>query len=315
MNVIARIPRMLIPAVAIALLAATALTMNAALSAPLPPAAEGNVHVNHVDLHYRILGDGEPIVFIHGLMGNYQMWDPYLKSLSENHRVLTYSRRYNWPNLNKFAITKDPLENEVNDLYWLLRNRKIRTANLVGDSYGAMIALSFAAKHPMIVKSLTLIEPPLTRWLVDEPGQADAWQNFVDNAYVPAKRDLLNGKADSATRTFLNWQQPGSGDALAPAETVAVYASNNDLKAVLTAKGGFPNVDRLDVRKIRMPVLVIEAEKSPTLFDSIAREVAALSGGGPVTTIANNGHDVASSQPDAVQKEIATFIAGQKPKP
>ena len=40
----------------------------------------------------------------------------------------------------------------------------------MGFSYGGYTALMLALKHPELVQTLTLAEPPLATWLNDLPG-------------------------------------------------------------------------------------------------------------------------------------------------
>lgn len=281
----------------------------------VPPAAEGVAHVNHVDLHYRTQGTGDAVIFVHGMLSNYQEWEPYTKALSGKFRLITYSRRHNWPNTNKFSITKDPVAVDRDDLYWLIRSQNLTKVSLVGDSYGALVTLAFAAKYPAMTDRIVLIEPMLFRWLVDEQGQQQSWGTFVDQVYVPAKRDILGGKVETATRTFLNFVLPNTVSSMAQADLDAYYHSSNDLKAALLATGGFPNVDRLDVRKVHVPTLVISGEKSPDYFDSIAREVAAITGGGPVTIVGGATHALTVDNAAAVGSDIESFLSSSsKPK-
>src|SRR5687768_10443195 len=58
------------------------------------------VHVNGVELHYVDRGQGEPVVFIHGGLVDYRMWDAQTEAFSRKYRTIAYSRRYNFPNTN-----------------------------------------------------------------------------------------------------------------------------------------------------------------------------------------------------------------------
>ncbi|HEY3331125.1 MAG TPA: alpha/beta hydrolase [Capsulimonadaceae bacterium] len=282
-------------------------------AAILPAAEEGSVHVNHIDLHYRVQGAGETIIFIHGMLSNYQVWDNYTPAFVNKYQVITYSRRNNWPNVNKFLITRDPLAVDRDDIYWLMRHRKILKAHLVGEGYGAAVALAFAARYPTMTSSVSLIEPALLRWLVDEPGQNVAWQQFVDSAYVPAKRDILAASIEPAVKAYVENVQPGDLQTMAPADLSAMYRSVNDLRAALLATGGYPSIDRLDVRKVRIPVLVVIAEKAPASFDAIGREVATITGGGPVDVVKGVNRAMSPASVKDVEASIVSFLGSIPP--
>ena len=54
-----------------------------------------NVRVNDVELHYLENGKGVPVIFVHGGLDDYRMWEAQIKPFSENYHVFAYSRRYN----------------------------------------------------------------------------------------------------------------------------------------------------------------------------------------------------------------------------
>jgi len=56
---------------------------------------------NGVELHYVELGEGEPVVFVHGSLSDGSFWNPQLRFFGEKYHVIAYSRRYNQPNVNK----------------------------------------------------------------------------------------------------------------------------------------------------------------------------------------------------------------------
>lgn len=275
----------------------------------MPPAEEGVAHVNNVYLHYKLQGDGDPIVFVHGLLQNYQLWDSYVTDFAPKYRVLTYSRRYDWPNQNRFTVPGDAAGREVDDLYWLIRSKRLGRVHLVGHSYGAIIALRFAIKHPDMVRTLTICEPPLVQWLLDRDQTQSMWDDFVNKTYIPTKRDLLADRPIEAVHLFGDWLQQGWLDSLSQADLDAVYRSSDDLKSVILATGGFPTVSHADLQRLNCPVLLITGEKSLPFYANIQKQLAIDLGGVPVVTIAGAGHNMAADQPQSVQTALGDFLA------
>src|SRR5678815_5162286 len=60
------------------------------------------IRVRGVELHYIEQGQGEPLILLHGGLGDYRSWEPQIKLLSRQYRVISYSRRYHIPNNNPF---------------------------------------------------------------------------------------------------------------------------------------------------------------------------------------------------------------------
>ena len=59
------------------------------------------IHVNGVELHYVDRGQGEPVIFIHGGLADYRMWEAQTAAFARDYRTIAYSRRYNFPNTNR----------------------------------------------------------------------------------------------------------------------------------------------------------------------------------------------------------------------
>lgn len=54
--------------------------------------------INDLTLHYIELGQGTPVVLVHGTLEDYRTWDGQLQALSKGYRLISYSRRYHYPN-------------------------------------------------------------------------------------------------------------------------------------------------------------------------------------------------------------------------
>src|SRR5436309_10124611 len=120
-------------------------------------------------LHFIERGNGHPTVLLHGGIGDMQSWMPQVAAFSSCYRTISYSRRHSEPNDNPFTVASDPAAANANDLAELMGALDIHSAHLIGTSYGALIALTFALRWPSRVTSLTLSEPPMHGWLEELP--------------------------------------------------------------------------------------------------------------------------------------------------
>ena len=120
----------------------------------MPEVVTNGVRLNAVDL-----GQGPPLVMLHGLLlGNLATW--YLTAapvLARNYGVRLYDLRGH--GRSERCRTGYDLATQVRDLEGLVDGRDELT--LVGHSYGALVALRFALDHPARVRQLVLVEPPL----------------------------------------------------------------------------------------------------------------------------------------------------------
>ena len=118
-----------------------------------------------------------PIIFIHGVGLNQQMWNPQIEFFKDN-SFITYDllghgkTPFKEPNLSMKNFT-DQLSNLVNNL-------KIDKFNLIGFSIGSLIAIEFASKYENYLNSLTLISTTYKR-------TAEERQNVIDRVNLAKK--------------------------------------------------------------------------------------------------------------------------------
>ena len=123
-----------------------------------------SVFINGDSIHYIDIGKGDPVVFVHGTLGDYRTWGAQMDTFSKNHRVIAYSRRFALPNKQMINDSADySAIAHAKDLAEFIKALKLEPVHLVGHSYGAFTALLTTIDHPELVRSLMLGEPPAYR--------------------------------------------------------------------------------------------------------------------------------------------------------
>ena len=111
---------------------------------------------NYIELYYEMCGEGEPIVFAHGMMDDCTVWSSQVELLAKNHTVVTYDHRgYGSSDKPKGDYSVQTL---ANDLYSLIQELNLEKVTLVGHSLGGMTALIFTLDHPDKVSKLVLVD-------------------------------------------------------------------------------------------------------------------------------------------------------------
>jgi pimeloyl-ACP methyl ester carboxylesterase len=111
-------------------------------------------------LHYQRVGAGPDVVMVHGITGNLAVWHLHLvPALAGEHRVLTYDLRgHGYSDSPPRGYSPDDM---ATDLLELLDALEVERPVVVGHSYGADVALYFAARHPERVRQVIAIEAAL----------------------------------------------------------------------------------------------------------------------------------------------------------
>lgn len=221
-----------------------------------------------VELHYFERGAGEPVVFIHGLLDDASAWSRQQQAFAdEGFRAIAYSRRYNYPNKNPLRPNHSAAL-EADDLAEFIRKMELESVHVVGHSYGAYTALLFALKHSDLTQTVTLIEPPIVPWLVTLPAEKRAagmaqYEKIIERGVVPAQAALESANETDAIRTMMDViGGKGKYDSLPQFVKDKCQRNLLELKAFLASKDRYPDIGREEVRKLKVPTLILSGGKS-----------------------------------------------------
>lgn len=106
-------------------------------------------------LHYRKLGQGEPLIILHGLFGSGDNWQTIAKVFAENYEVFLVDQRNHGNSPHSRAFNYDLL---ADDLTELMDDIGITTAIILGHSMGGKAAMRFAVENPERVTKLIIID-------------------------------------------------------------------------------------------------------------------------------------------------------------
>lgn len=245
---------------------------------------------NGTSLEYLERGRGEPVVLVHGSASDYRTWGRQLPSLSTHFRVINYSRRYHWPNPEIAAGTDYSMSQQVDDLRNMIHFLRVSPAHLIGHSYGAFLCLLLASKEPQIAKTLVLAEPPvITLFVSNEPKPLEIVRLFASRpraaleiikfgrkGVIPARRAFSRHDLDKGIRIFAKAVFGSAGyDQLPESRKQQVQANLTSVKAELLG-AGFLRLDPNNLSNLRTPTLLVNGQKSISLFDLLTDRLEEL---------------------------------------
>ena len=275
------------------------------------------VRVNGVELHYVDQGSGVPVVFVHGGLEDYRAWQGQVEAFSKHYRAIAYSRRYNYPNRRVVAESRYSPVVDADDLAALIEKLGLAPAHVVGHSYGAYVALFLAARHPELVRSLTLSEPPVLPLLRGIEGGPVLFTEFMSKVWEPAargfrERDEAGVKA--AVDGFGELGYSGTDQkmtfATLSAEDRRVLLENAaEWRALTMSKEAFPALPPSTIKRIKAPTLLLSSQRSLKLADLIDRRLEGLLPQARRTIVANATHEMWNEYPAECRNAAIAFFA------
>jgi 3-oxoadipate enol-lactonase len=120
------------------------------------------ISANGVDLFYKESGPGpETIVFSHGFLMDHDMFEPQRAVFESQYRVIAYDHRAQ-------GQSQDPgsgydMDTLAEDAAALIRGLNAAPCHFAGLSMGGFVGMRLAARHPELVRTLTLMNTTATK--------------------------------------------------------------------------------------------------------------------------------------------------------
>lgn len=109
-----------------------------------------------MNLFYRSVGSGTPVIILHGLYGSSDNWMTIARKLAEhNFQIISVDHRNHG---NSPHTVEHTYEDMITDLAWLMNDLDIDKAHIIGHSMGGKVAIGFAADYPEKILSLTIAD-------------------------------------------------------------------------------------------------------------------------------------------------------------
>jgi len=236
------------------------------------------IQVNGTDLHYIEKGQGQPVVFVHGGMGDYRTWEQQWDAFARSYRAIAVSCRGYWPNPKLQRDETVTLDTFVDDLAEFLHTLGAGPVHLIGHSSpGGFGSLCLARNHPELLRTLVLLEPPafpvlgvnipprpaqVLRLFLHNPRAGAAFVKFGAKGVRPATKAFARGDDEEAVRIFVTANAGADGFAAIPHDQLQRFLENvGPLKAQLRA--GFPVFGPDEAKAIRVPTLLVSGTETP----------------------------------------------------
>jgi pimeloyl-ACP methyl ester carboxylesterase len=270
------------------------------------------VIANGVELHYVEQGQGVPVVLVHGGLSDYREWEPQMERFAQHYRAIAYSQRYYYPNQNLPIVPNYTTLVDAQDLAAFVQALELDPSHIVGYSSGAFMALAMALKYPELVRTLTLAEPPILHWASGLPGGDAVLADFMNKFWEPVGAAFRQGNKELALRTSVKFFVGEDVLDELPLEVRQGMDDNiSGWEAFTTSPDCFPMLDKEQVARLPMPILLLTAANTLPIHQLVNGELERLLPQATQVTIQDATHEMWSEQPDACGEAVLHFLQAQ----
>jgi proline iminopeptidase len=116
--------------------------------------------VNGTHLYYEIIGQGAPLIILHGGPGgSHRYFLPYMTGLANEYQLFFYDQRGTGQSDGQLDLAAITIDQYVEDLEAMRSAFGLENISLMGHSWGAIFALAYAYKYPEHLDHLILVDP------------------------------------------------------------------------------------------------------------------------------------------------------------
>ena len=260
------------------------------------------VQINGINIDYTDQGTGDPLVFIHAFPLSKRMWEPQVRALSKDYRVITLDLRGHGE--SETLLWNFTLEDYAKDVHALLHYLDIRRATFIGLSMGGYILFAFYRMFSDIVQALVLAD---TRAQADnEEGKAGRLA-MAQTAYKEGPSiiaDMMIPKLLSAAT--VEHQQ----DLVDQTRTMILGNEASGIVVDLMAMAARPDSTSV-LSQISCPTLLIVGEDDVPTPPSESHYMAERIQQAQLVIIPRAGHLSNLEQPEAFNQALATFFSSR----
>lgn len=257
---------------------------------------------DNITLHYRISGEGRPLILICGMGMPLQGWAMQVKTLSKHHRIIRFDNR----GCGRSTTPDTPytVADMARDTLALMDHLDIGSAHIMGASMGGFIALELALAAPDRVSSLILAHtapalPPLAR------QRMRLWRSLLE-ARVPDEILAMEQ---------LVWVFPET--ALEQEASVKVLLENLVRGKVVQSTRGFLGQTEAcrdfdltgRLKEIHAPALLISSRDDISIPLSHTRKLESLPGFQKTRIFNTGGHATHLIHPERLSRTVLDFIS------
>jgi pimeloyl-ACP methyl ester carboxylesterase len=260
------------------------------------------VWANGLEIAYERVGEGPPLVLVHGAAVDSRMWGPQLAALADEFTVVAWDE----PGAGRSSdVPADfVLPDYANCLAALIGALELGPAHVAGVSWGGTVAQELYRHHPKLVATLLLVDTYA------------GWKGSLPEEEVRVRVEGVRQMLAAADHLF-DPTLPGLFAGDPPAEFAALLeamAADVRPESMKTALLVMAEADQRDLLpRIAVPTLLIWGERDARSPLSVARQFEDAVPDAKLVVIPGAGHVSNLEAPELFNDAVREFCRAQPP--
>jgi pimeloyl-ACP methyl ester carboxylesterase len=268
------------------------------------------IKTNGIKLHTVMIGEGPPLVLLHGFPDFWYGWKSVISGLKKNYKLIIPDMRgYNLSDKPE-GVDKYKMGFLIDDIKGLIESLSLGKVFLAGHDWGGAVAWAFAEKNPDMLQKLAILNAPHMKIFqqklrTDKKQQKASFYIFeflkpngeqfvIKDDYKWLKWAVFSGSKKDFTdfdkEQYLSaWAQPG-----------AILGGVNYYKANTSFKDF--------TGKITVPTLVIHGMKDVAVLSSVLDGLSDYVDDLKIVRVEDSSHWVMHDQPELVISSFKDFF-------
>ena len=272
---------------------------------------EKMIETNGIKLHTVVIGEGQPLVLLHGFPDFWYGWKSVIDGLKKHYKLIIPDMRgYNLSDKPE-GVENYKIELLIDDIKGLIETLKLGKIFLAGHDWGGIVAWAFAEKYPESLQKLAILNAPHMKifqeklrtdkkqqkasYYVFEFLKPDGEKFLFKNDYKWLKFAVFEGMKNKSNFTEFDkeqylsaWTQP------------AILGGVNYYRANTSFKDWSG--------KIAVPTLVIHGMKDVAVLSSVLDGLPDYVDNLKIIRAENSSHWVMHDQPELVISSFKEFF-------
>jgi pimeloyl-ACP methyl ester carboxylesterase len=222
-----------------------------------------NLLFQNKKVHYHVMGQGQPVMLVHGFGEDHRVWDFQAPQLEKRFQLILPDL----PGSGASELNNDvSMENLVESLHAILQEEKLDSIVMLGHSMGGYVLMAFAEKYPAMLKAFGLVHSTAAADTEEKKQNRKKGIEFIKTHGVP---EFMKATSPNLFSNHTRQHNPGLIDVL-----INQYKNMNAAALIAYYEAMMRRPDRKEVLKsfIR-PVLFLAGEQDNTIpYDQLVQQ-------------------------------------------